>query len=374
MNSIKVILLVLFSLFSEIVLQAQTATENWVAIPDEKFFTYLKEKIPEAFSGNRMNANSPWVKNLNRINVKNLKIVNFKGLEHFENLEEFNCTYNLAEVLDLSQNNKLKYLVCWENKLKRLDLSGNPELLVLNCGDNKLTDLNISANRRLKSLHCDYNNITSLDLSNNEYLETLYINNNRISKIDISRNVRITKLETLGNPVKEVSESPVLVKVEDEGLIHVFSKLIPNALVGDKLNILHPNVINLKQLDISSSNAENVNLLKYFKSLEKLNCSNNRLTSLDLSENVFLTEVLFDNTPIKYLDLRGVRNLTRISKLATLKELKIHKVIRTNEIIVNLKKSSGEETKILIYDSDYNQINYSLINSNDNYHSLDMRY
>ncbi|PGH38154.1 MAG: hypothetical protein CRN43_16905, partial [Candidatus Nephrothrix sp. EaCA] len=165
-----------------------SVSKELVTIPDAKFLSYLKDKIPDAFVGDKMDVNSKSVKTLTRINVINKKVVSFSGIERFTELEEFNCTYNLAASLDLSKNTKLKYLVCWENRLTRLDLSGNPELLELNCGDNAIVALNISQNRALKHLYCEYNKLSSLDLVNNRELTALYCHHNQLTVLNLSRN------------------------------------------------------------------------------------------------------------------------------------------------------------------------------------------
>lgn len=348
--------------------------ENWVEIPDEKFVAYLKEKIPAAFSGNKMNTRSAEVLRLNRINVLNRKITDFTGIEYFENLEEFNCTYNLAARLDLSKNKKLKYLVCWENRLTELDLSGNPELLVLNCGDNQITRLNVSKNRRLKQLHCEHNALPELDLSANPDLETLYLNSNKLRKIDLSRNTRLIALETWGNPLSTVSASAALVDIKDDALLRVLRERIPNAVAGEKLNIAHPNVTELKYLDVSSAGIQNATVLRYFRSLEKLDCRNNRIVSLDLSENVHLTALLSEGNPLESLDLRGMRHITELSDLSSLRELNIHAVLRTAGDIVNLKTKKGDKIRVSVYGSSYGATDYRLINGNDAFHPMDKKY
>lgn len=350
------------------------SAENWVEIPDEKFLAYLKEKIPAAFSGNKMNTRSAEVLRLNRINVLNRKITDFKGIEYFENLEEFNCTYNLAETLDLSKNKKLKYLVCWENRLTALDLSGNPALLLVNCGDNQITRLNVSGSPLLRQLHCEHNALPELDLAANTQLETLYLNSNRISKIDLSRNTKLTTLETWGNPLNAVSAAASLVTIEDEALLSALRRRIPNAIAADKLNITHPNVTGLKQLDISGAGIKNADALKYFTALEKLDCRDNRLTSLDVSQNVQLTALLFEGNPLKHLDMRGMRHITTLSDLSALEELKIHAVLRANRTFMDLKKHRGDAVRISVYGSSYCTPDYRLINGNDALEEIDKKY
>lgn len=372
-NKILLVLLLIIPAVSK----AQNTKTEWVEIPDAKFVAYLKGKIPGAFSDNKMNIHSYEVKTLTRINVINKKIVNFSGIEYFTNLEEFNCTYNLATELNLSKNTRLKYLVCWENRLTSLDLSGNPELLELNCGDNKITKLNVTQNKLLKHLYAEYNKLEKLDVSKNLNLEILNIVNNKITDLDLTQNKKITKLETIENPLSKVTGPVYLQNINDVNLRNALKKVIPNAFTGNLLNVNHTNVANLIELDLSSKDIEDLSILKYFKSLEKLSIKDNKVTTLDLSKNVFITQLEIDNNPLKSLDLRGVRYtnlLTQLSSFNQLTDLKLHANLRDMEEVIKLKSNRGKNLKISVFGASYGSADYTLINGNDSPISLDNKY
>ncbi len=111
--------------------------------------------------------------------------------------------------MDVSQNNKLKELVCGDNKIRRLDLSNNKrlEILVISCnriksidlsklralktlccGENQLKVLDVTHNKKLVSLECNVNSLRSLDLSKNKKLDYLHCDDNQISKLNLSKN------------------------------------------------------------------------------------------------------------------------------------------------------------------------------------------
>lgn len=348
-----------------------------VKIPDPKFLAYLKEKIPGAFTGDEMNINSDEVATLTRINVINKKVINFEGIGYFTNLEEFNCTYNLAATLDLSKNTKLKYLVCWENRLTALDLSKNTTLAILNCGDNKIISLNISKNAHLRELYCEYNQLPALNLSNNPELSILYCPANKLTALDLSKNTNLEKLECAFNPLTSVTKNKLLVEIPDQNFRRWLKQKIPNAFAGDYLNTRHNDVVYLKELELAASNISSLQGIEYFKGLEKLDCSGNQLTSLDLSKNTALTDLNFDNNPINVLDLRGMRaadHLTDLSAITTLVSVKVHVKIRDDDKIIALKKKRGGALTISVYGAAAGSVNYILINSNDVPGKLDNKY
>ena len=357
--------------------RSKTKGVELVKIPDPKFLAYLKEKIPGAFVGDEMNINSDEVATLTRINVINKKVINFGGIGYFTALEEFNCTYNLAATLDLSKNTKLKYFVCWENRLTSLDLSKNTELAILNCGDNKITSLNISKNTHLKELYCEYNQLPTLDLSNNRELSILYCPANKLTAIDLSKNSSLEKIECAYNPLTSVTKNSLLVEIPDQNFRRWLKEKIPNAFAGDYLNTKHNDVVYLKELELPANNISSLQGIEYFKGLEKLDCSGNQLTTLDLSKNTALTDLNFDNNPLTMLDLRGMRaidHLTDLSANTTITTLKVHVKLRDDDRIIALKQKRGKALTISVYGAAAASVNYIMINSNDIPAKLDNKY
>ena len=109
-------------------------------------------------------------------------------------LKELYCDSNNLTSLDIRNNSLLKMLYCSENKLTNLDVSNNTLLKKLHCYSNKLTKLDISNNGNLLDLSCDDNKLTSLDLSKNTLLESLSCENNSITELDIRNNPNLRHL------------------------------------------------------------------------------------------------------------------------------------------------------------------------------------
>ncbi|WP_152567528.1 leucine-rich repeat domain-containing protein [Porphyromonas canoris] len=89
------------------------------------------------------------------------------------------CEKNGLTALDASKNIALKDLNCRENKLSTLDVSKNPALVRLSCYKNLLDELDVSENVALKYLYCGNNKISRLDLSNNKNLTYLESRDNK---------------------------------------------------------------------------------------------------------------------------------------------------------------------------------------------------
>jgi hypothetical protein len=144
-----------------------------------------------------------------RVDDRNIK--DMTGLEAMINLVYLNCTGNLINSLDVSENASLQILVCSDNQINNLNVSNNTYLATLYCNNNLLTNLDVSnktelskffcENNQLTSLNvlnaglqwfdCSYNQLTSLDVSTCTSLRQLNCSNNKLTTLDISRNQEI---------------------------------------------------------------------------------------------------------------------------------------------------------------------------------------
>lgn len=95
----------------------------------------------------------------------------------------------------------------------------------------------------------------------------------------------------------------------DSNFLKVIRKLAkkPNGVV------CLSDVRDIKELDVSNSDITNLEGIEYFTSLEKLNCSNNQITQLDLSRNINLTTLDVSNNKLTELDLSHNTLLTDVN-------------------------------------------------------------
>ena len=157
----------------------------------------------------------------------------------------------------------------------------------------------------LKTLSCRRNLLTELDVSNNSELKSLYCGENQLSALDVSNHPALEDLSSYHNPLTalNVSNCPALKKLSCE---------------SDRL---------LSELDVSSCSALeklycdachlSVLVLGNHPNLMYLNCSENRLTSLNIIGNNAIDQSRYDrfHTYSNSYDIVVADNRYRLSKL-----------------------------------------------------------
>lgn len=157
----------------------------------------------------------------------------------------------------------------------------------------------------LKTLSCRRNLLTELDVSNNSELKSLYCGENQLSALDVSNHPALEDLSSYHNPLTalNVSNCPALKKLSCE---------------GDRL---------LSELDVSSCSALeklycdachlSVLVLGNHPNLMYLNCSENRLTSLNIIGSNAIDQSRYDrfHTYSNSYDIVVADNRYRLSKL-----------------------------------------------------------
>ena len=291
-------------------------------------------------------------------------ITSLEGIEFFPALTTLQCGYNQLTSLDVSQNAALKSLYCVGNQLSYLDLTLNTALTQLQIEGNQFTSIDVRSNTALTSLSCDNNQLTALDLSHNPMLMILYCSGNQLTDLDLSANTALTRLSCHSNLLSalDVSQCPVLAELVESTMpsiqnystkaIVIFSspdtnnaslqfdhgvKLTPAIDFGPGVVVdetMFPDPVFLdyvRDFDIDCngvlSDAEfkqvaTINVtgkgitslqgIELFPNLKGLFCSNNQLTSLDLSHNPALRSFLCDGNQLAALDLSAAPILSLV--------------------------------------------------------------
>ena len=263
-------------------------------------------------------------------------------------LKELYCYENQLTELDVSKNTELTVLACNGNRLTSLDVSQNAKLVNLYCDDNQLTELDVSKNTALKTLVCGANQLSSLDVSKNTALKELSCNQNQLSSLDVSRTA-VTSLDASDNKIDiNVEETPrtfdlstipgfdvtkatewkggtvsgKTLKVKPgvtqvtytydcgKGFSRYFNlnvTVIPDGSIAiDDLNFPDPNFRAyvkanfdkdndnflsesernaVTEIAVSNKGITTLEGIQHFPNLEKLDCDQNNLSSLDVSKN-----------------------------------------------------------------------------------------
>lgn len=158
------------------------------------------------------------------------------GIEAFSNLQILNCSMNVIDELDFSQNLELTVLSCFFNNLTSLNVSQNLNLMELNCDLNNLTTLDVTGCPLLERLTCPENELSNLDLTQNTALKTFTgdlnqltnldftqcpglefasFDNNQISSIDFTQNPNLSVVDVFNNnlTVLDFTQNTVLTKL-----------------------------------------------------------------------------------------------------------------------------------------------------------------
>ena len=359
-------LLTLAMVFTFLPFSAFAEVQTYIPLykfPDETFRKYL-ERFDTDDDTFLDTAEREAVK---EINVANKNISNLYGIQFFPNLEKLDCDQNNLSSLDVSQNPALKYLYCEQNNLSSLDVSSNSALKYLHCTQNNLSSLDVSQNPALEFLLCAQNKLTSLDVSKNEALKRLNCKNNQLTNLNveytsIDPSVFLSELLAQDNtypitvgsdrtfnlsalPGKfEVSKADnwnggsvngntlTVNKGETQvtytydcgkGLsetftlnvtvgIRIYGENFPNYefrrylkanIDKDGNGYLNDTELNIRKLDVSGQYIANLKGIEFFPNLETLYCYNNKLTSLDVSQNPALQYLYCSNNKLTSLDV-----------------------------------------------------------------------
>ena len=104
-------------------------------------------------------------------------------LSSLDNLVYLNCAGQEIALLDLEKNEKLETLLCSRNKLSQLDVQLLKQLKELDCSQNQLTELNLSNLDKLESVNATGNKIRSPKLEGLPHLKTLSLAENPLEKV-----------------------------------------------------------------------------------------------------------------------------------------------------------------------------------------------
>ena len=243
-------------------------------------------------------------------------------------LETLDCAYIDFESLDFTPWNNLHDLRCDNCNLSRLNVSGLLNLTRIRANDNNLTELDVSIVPALEELYVNNNHIAALDLSACPNLWGAELNQTAdglmtedsghylfdLTSIGVADASKVTISDTdwtldsvtgvatyngsgipnqldytydTGNaafPMQVTVTLGVAVTVDpndfDPGF---FNWLLNKGIVNDSGNGVYTISSAVTELDCSYEGLTSLNGIGYFQNLERLNCQDNELDSIDVS-------------------------------------------------------------------------------------------
>ena len=268
--------------------------------------------------------------------LESLQIMNFSGNEissvNFESLIEKKCNFKSLEVLDFSKNNIFEFAI---SNFKLLQ-----NIKILDLTDNNLTNYtffeNIKSQKNIKCILFLCNNLFLTNNKNNTHKYITYINdklgkyNSKIKKINLSF-------------MYDKTSKPILLKLKLSPMIKISLIKLNLAYCGlDSevvCNFLNHNfgLLNLKILNLCNNFIE----LKFFKLIQNIDLSLEKLSCLDLSLN--------DIHSLTYDDYLNIELF--VNKHPNLKKIKMQETIFLQDLLIlnqNEPDKAGDINKNLI--------------------------
>ena len=242
---------------------------NATNFPDANFRSYLLSLYPAGYISNEE------IEALTVLDVQNKNISNLTGVKLFTSLKELRCYNNPMTSLDVSGCQSLTYLDCAPTnsytgtKLTSLNVSGCTSLQKILCYNNNFTTLNVSTCTSLRELYCynctrltilavfDKPNFTTLKCSGCTSLTELDCYRNALTTLDISGNTALTELRCYENP----------------------NLATITGLASCKA---------ITYLDCEDCAITSLSAVQSMANIEKLYARNNKLTTLDVSQSLYL--------------------------------------------------------------------------------------
>lgn len=288
-------------------------------------------------------------------------------LSHNSLLTELACGANQLTELQVNNNPELTGLACQINQITQIDISSNTRLTHLNVANNQITELDVSSLENLLWLGCGINQLTSLNVSRNSMLTTIFCGENPLTILNIKNgnNGTIATFDATDCPALDCIEvddavaanagtgayagwskdatagysencnpdddndgvadeldscpdTPAGEAADENGC--AFSQLehtdIPDTIFEQALidlgidrdnEINHlvatANVSSIESLDVRNKGIHDLTGLEDFVSLTYLNCMENELAELDVSNNTLLTHLNCNTNQLTSLDI-----------------------------------------------------------------------
>ena len=288
--------------------------------------------LTEITSSNKNDINRTNV-SLTEVECTNNPALTKIDLSGFPELKTVRCHDNALNDLNVDNCSALEALDCDNNNLTNLDVSKVSNLKYLSCNTNRLSNLDTTKCTKLQILDCSKNQLTKLDARNSADIFLLCNNNqltndnllfdvNSIIKLDCSHNqlTSAEKLSKMGRCVNldfsyndvnyiSVDNMPELYELRCNNNKNLFG--ISNMGWAKSLRKVYCNDCSISGIEIIDK--YNVQLFEFYcqnniidkivmdtGKLEKIDCSNNWLLSLNIDENAPISFFKADNQKVMY--------------------------------------------------------------------------
>ncbi|AWI26273.1 T9SS sorting signal type C domain-containing protein [Flavobacterium pallidum] len=261
-------------------------------------------------------------------------------------LTSLSCLSNALTTLDITALTGLVTLDCSSNQLTAIHSNYNPNLSILFCNNNMLTEagfntgnfpgltqayvsgnqfgaLDCSAMNSLSNLNCSSNQLTSLQAG--PALQNLDCRNNLLTQLNLLNSDAMAMLNATGNAISCISiDDPAAATANTNFAVDAgtgFSTLCNVVMIPDAnfeqylITLGYDDVIdgtvqkstieNITDLNVANGNITDLTGINSFINLNSFDCSNNLLTSLDVSQLTQLTSLNCNQNQLQTLHFAG---------------------------------------------------------------------
>jgi hypothetical protein len=216
--------------------------------------------------------------------------------------------------LKVPKHGALTELNCSNNKLTSLDVSGCDSLMYLFCNMNQLSYLNLSGCFSLKLIDCDGNQLVNLDISDSENLKTAYLREmptlNKVCVWNLPRDIINPYINTSGSPNVNYS-----IDCWTQDNLVIPDKNFKNALRVPEIDtdgnrkISYSEAEEVTDLNVNGMNISDLTGIEAFVNLKVLDCSNNKLKLLNITNCTLLNGLSCAGNQLNVLNLIENTNL-----------------------------------------------------------------
>jgi len=312
---------------------------NETYIPDDNFEAAVAIITGEPDNNDDYIATSA-IDTLTALDVNNAGISDLTGIQDFEALQTLDVSNNSIDSIYLLNNGNLISLIVSANQLDTLDLSENDLLEKVDISSNAFTSFLSGALAALTSFNCDNNEITELDLSNNTALTELRCTANQLSilRMNNGNNASLDIFDATGNP------DLLCIQIDDPANIgtswlkdnmavysencHYNETYVPDDAFEQALINLGYDYTSTGPLDdyiptakinqvptlrIRDRNITDLTGIEDFAALTSLDCSNNQLPAMDISNNTNIALLNCSGNQLSQLNITSNTDLVNLN-------------------------------------------------------------
>ena len=307
------------------------------------------------------------------LNLTSEASTNLTGIEDFKNLQILRLNnYNNLKSVDISKNVNLADLFISSTSLPVLDVRNNLSLTSLTINNSLLTSLDLSKNSLLTAVDCQNNQLKELNIKNGNNINFSNFNAKNNPDLECINVDSITWSETNWvNIDTQISFSENGCLSGDVTFIpdDNFEQVLIDLGLDESLNdyVLTSNIETLTNLNLEAKGIKDLTGIESFIGLTELNCYNNQISHIDLTNNTSLIKLIVwankltsldisKNIALQYLDC----DTNQIEELDVSNNTALTHLYTLNNNLESLNVKNGNNTILTTFDS-RNNVNLECI-------------